>query len=69
MPKDKKCIKTEEICEEKKKMTSDELNQVTGGNIVLPGTHDAVAALQVKAAGIEIAPAGQPGSGSEFRIR
>ena len=68
MSEKKKTVTSEEV-KEARELTEEELEKVTGGNIVLPGTHDAVAALQVKAAGIEIAPAGQPGSGSEFRIR
>lgn len=40
MSEEKKTAATEEVKEEARNLTDKELAQVTGGSVVLPGTHD-----------------------------
>ena len=40
MSEEKRTAVTEEVKEEARNLTDKELAQVTGGNVVLPGTHD-----------------------------
>ena len=43
MPEEKKCIKNEEICEEKKELSQEELGQVTGGGALSGGQRQRLA--------------------------
>ena len=43
MPEEKKCIKNEKICEEKKELSQEELGQVTGGGALSGGQRQRLA--------------------------
>ena len=62
MSEEKKSIKNEEICEEKKEFTQEELEQVTGGSNIST-------MLEGKVAGVQITSDGQPGADPSVRIR
>ena len=84
MPEEKKYIKNEENCAEKKELTEEELEQVTGGGSAtlevasevaraIFGAErmdiDATEALQGKFAGVVISSAGQTGSEMRLGVR
>ena len=78
MSEEKKCINNEELCEGKKELTQEELEQVNGGGATVHvkgedipklNTIDAASALQGKVGGVVISSEGQPGSEMRFRDR
>ena len=79
MSEEKKTVATEEVKEEVRKLTEEELEQVSGGaptirvkedDVAVLNTTTASDALQGKVPGVEIAEkAGKPGEKSEIRVR
>ena len=76
MLEEKKCINNEELCEGKKELTQEELEQVNGGGATVQVKGEDIAklntteALQGKAVGVVvIASEGQPGSEMCFGVR
>ena len=62
MSEEKKTAVTEEVKEEARKLTEEELEQVTGGSNVST-------MLKGKVAGVEITSDGQPGATATVRVR
>ena len=62
MSEEKKTAVTEEVKEEVRKLTEEELEQVTGGSNVST-------MLEGKVAGVEITSDGQPGATATVRVR
>ena len=75
MSDEKKCTNNEELCEGKKELTQEELEQVNGGGVIVPVKDEDIPklntteALQGRVAGVVISSAGQPCAGEDIRVR
>ena len=75
MSDEKKCTNNEELCEGKKELTQEELEQVNGGGVIVPAKDEDIPklntteALQGRVAGVVISSAGQPCAGEDIRVR
>ena len=75
MSDEKKCTNNEELCEGKKELTQEELEQVNGGGVIVPVKDEDIPklntteALQGRVAGVVILSTGQPCAGEDIRVR